>query len=114
MVFHDHGNHILDPLLKPGFRHVFVCVLAKNSWIMVDPRNGVPVVEPVGPEGFDMAGFYRDQGFAVVEIERQDTPSILPFTLSSCVGAVKAIIGLRAPWVFTPHQLYRRLDRCSL
>ena len=56
VVFHGHGCHLLAPLLRKGFAHVFVCVLTDGMWIMVDPRMGCPVIEPVGPEGFRQGG----------------------------------------------------------
>lgn len=109
MVFHDHGNHWLRPLLKEDFKHVFAVVQTDDHWIMVDPRNGTPVIEVVAPATYDLARFYRAEGFAVVETERRDVGPFGPVMLSNCVGAVKAVIGLRAPFVFTPYQLYRRL-----
>lgn len=109
VVFHDHGAHILDRFLKPGFRHCFVAIDDGHCWISIDGRDGVPVIEAVAPTGYDLAEFYREQGYTVAETERGNTAAWLPFTNANCVGAIKVVLGLRAPSVLTPWQLYRRL-----
>lgn len=112
-VFHDHGCHILDPLLKPGFRHCFVVCPDTDArhWISVDGRAGRPVVEVVGTLDNDMKMFYEGEGFTVVEVFDRGC-SRLPLVLTNCVGIVKTILGTNAPWVLTPYQLYRML-RCT-
>ncbi|NIA72282.1 hypothetical protein HBA54_27185 [Pelagibius litoralis] len=111
VVFHDHGAHWASPALKRGFRHVFCAVESGDYWILFDPRDGRPVIEVVAPEGYDLATFYRAEGYSVKEIgiEAATSPIRWPYFWANCVGAVKAVIGLRAPLVVTPHQLYRRL-----
>lgn len=109
VVFHDHGSHWLSWVLKPGFRHVFAVVDSGEHWIMVDPRDGVPIIEAVADASFDLAAFYREEGYAVLDVVPPGQGPWGPFFISNCVGAVKAVLGLRAPFVFTPYQLYRRL-----
>lgn len=79
-------------------------------WVRLDGMKGLPLLQVVG--GDDLAGHYRrEHGFTVIErdIERQPRPMF--FMFASCVGVVKAALGIRAPWVITPHQLYRYLRR---
>lgn len=111
VVFHDQGTHWAAPLLKPGFRHVFAAVEVGDYWIMFDPREGRPVIEVVAPAGYDLAAFYRKQCFRTRDVRLPPTTEPLrwPYLWANCVGAVKAVIGLRAPLVVTPYQLYRRL-----
>lgn len=109
-VFHGHGNHWLDPVLKPGFRHVMAAVREENYWVLIDPRAGTPAVTVVANADYDLARFYRDLGYSVVETKRRDTRPKIPWMLNNCVGAVKAVLGLRAPFVLTPHQLWRKLS----
>ena len=108
VVFHDHGCHVLSRFLKSGFRHVFAAVLAGDFWISIDSRAGVPVVEVIAPRGFDLAKFYRDQGFAVVETSQCTVPPRAPLLIANCVGCVKALLCIRARAI-TPYGLYKHL-----
>jgi hypothetical protein len=108
VVFHDHGNHCLDPLLKQGFRHVFCAVDDGVSWVQIDGRTGIPLIEAVCASDFDLARHYRAQGFTVVETHK-GSGLRLPLVLSNCVGLVKAALGLHLPFTVTPYQLYKRL-----
>lgn len=114
IVFHGRGQGVWARFLAPGFRHCFVCVPdeARGIWIRFDGRAGIPDLRAEAAEGFDLAGFYRDGGFTVVELEHHTPrPPLTPLMLGTCVGAVKRVIGLRAPFVLTPKQLYRRILR---
>lgn len=110
VVFHDHGEHLLDRFLEPGFRHVFIAVQRKTCWVTVDARAGVPVVEVVALADVDLAAFYRNEGYIVVDTEQQLEAPRAPFAFANCVGMVKAVLALRS-LALTPYQLYRRLNR---
>jgi hypothetical protein len=111
VVFHDHGRHWLNRLLKPGFRHCFVAVQSGGYWIEIDARDGLPMVKVQCAADYDLAGFYRDNGFSVIEACQSARPPVGPVSAANCAGMVKAILGLRAPLALTPYQLYRRLSR---
>ena len=110
VVFHDHGCHWADPLLKRGFRHCFVTVADGPYWVEIDGLAGVPHVQVKCGTDFDLAGFYRGHEFTVVEVSIGESPPPGPLAVANCVGLVKTVIGLYAPLVFTPYQLYRRLE----
>ncbi len=111
VIFHDHGCHVLDPLLKRGFRHCFVVVKDDAGfWIRIDSKIGVPEIDVVGGPKDDLAAFWRDHGYTVVETKRgTDAPRV--GLITNCVGMVKCVLGLRAAFVLTPRQLYRRLTK---
>ncbi len=109
-MFHDHGGHMLDWMLKPGFRHCFAAVASGESWIRIDAQLGCPAIEVVAPADYDLAAFYRAEGYTVIETQQQDGAAWF-FVLSNCVGMVKTVLGLGATLVVTPWQLYRRLRR---
>jgi hypothetical protein len=110
VVFTPQGRHWLDWVLHSQFRHCFVVVQDdKGPWILVDPTGGVPTLSIIGLGDFDVVGFYRKMGLTAVEVERPCDPPRWPLTLTTCVGTVKAVLGLRAPLVLTPYALYRRL-----
>tara|TARA_R110000868_G_scaffold4155_23_gene25479 strand:- start:6706 stop:7059 length:354 start_codon:yes stop_codon:yes gene_type:complete len=112
IVFHGRGQGWCAPFLEPGFRHCFVCVLddARGIWIRLDGRAGIPELRAEAAADFDLAGFFRAAGFAVIELENHvPRPPRTPLMLGTCVGAAKRVLGLRAPFVLTPKQLFRRL-----
>lgn len=96
-------------LLKPGFRHCLVAVADPAGWIVVDPlshRTDVALL-PLEP-GFDLAGWYRAAGLAVVETTTgSPAPRPAPWRPYSCVEAVKRVLGIHAGAVLTPWQLYK-------
>lgn len=108
-VFHNHGNHVLDPLLKAGFRHVFVALQNGDYWIRVDGMSGVPVVEVVAPADFDLATFYLAEGFTVNETKVDNKCPTSPFVSANCVGLSKGFLGIRKPLILTPYALHRYL-----
>ena len=110
VVFHGHGCHVLSRFLKPGFSHVFVAVRDGDYWISIDMRAGVPAIEVVAPGGFDLAAFYRDEGFTVIETSQRRKAPRAPFAIANCVGHVKAILCIRS-FAITPWRLYKHLRR---
>lgn len=110
VVFTDGGaaRHPLGFLLKPGFRHCFVCVVSGDCWLQIDGSNGIPIIKPLTDATFDLAAFWRDQGATVIETEQRSRPSWLPFVWNNCTGLVKAVLCLRT-WAVTPYQLHRFL-----
>jgi hypothetical protein len=108
VVFHDNGAHLLDPILKKGFKHCFVVVDDGTYMIVVDGQMGLPHLQVIAGSDFDLKNFYVNEGFIVVEAPEGKAIRV-PLVLSNCVGMAKTILGIRAWWVITPHQLYQRL-----
>lgn len=109
VVFFDPPEPRYGWLLKPGFRHVFAIVDDGAYWIMVDARDGSPVIQVLQTSDYDIAAFYRgESGYTVVETG-QVGPLHWPLIATNCVGMVKAVLGLNAPLAITPWQLYRRI-----
>lgn len=111
VVFHDECDHILASFLKKGFRHVFCCVLDdRDYWIVVDGHLGIPSIDVIAMKDFDLAGFYRVEGYTVIETETEGRPTCWPFMKANCVGFVKAILSIRSG-AATPWQLYKYLRK---
>lgn len=108
VVFYDPDDARYKWLLKPGFRHVFACVDDGDYWIMFDPRDGRPVVQALKGSNFNMARYFEGQGYTVVEIE-QGPPIRAPLSVANCVGMIKALLGIRAPFAQTPYGLFCHL-----
>jgi hypothetical protein len=116
VVFHGIGRGALARLFGcAGFRHCFVCLAHQGSWLRLDFQDGRPALEVVCADSFDLASFYRAAGLTVVAAERWANParpaSLWPLMTASCVGAVKKVLGIGAPFVQTPYQLHRLLTR---
>ena len=90
---------------------MFCAVDDGDYWILVDGLMGVPAVQAVAFSDFDVAAWYRSEGFTVIETKRGTEPPRGPFISASCVGMVKTALGIRAPFALTPYQLYRTLKR---
>jgi hypothetical protein len=103
------------PWLRPlrrGYRHCFVVLRAGPLWVACEPlkdRIELDVLDP--PDPFDLGAFYSMQGHRVLLGRRPwlgPTRRFAPAPLT-CVTVVKRLLGMRAPWVWSPWQLYRQL-----
>lgn len=98
--------------LRPGFRHVFAAVPVAGGWITLDPlSNRLEVDFHALPGESDLAGWFRRHGHIVLPVRPRRPPAAttLPLMPATCVGIVKRLLGLQAPFVLTPWQLYRHL-----
>lgn len=102
--------HVLSWLLKPGFRHCFVCFVADGLWIRVDAKHGVPFVKYLTTEDFDLAQHFRDKGWTVMETVQRQEAVTWPLALRNCVGLVTSFLCI-GPWLVTPYQLYKYLRK---
>lgn len=97
--------------LRPGFRHCFVVLRRGGAWVVIDPLAHCTLVD-LAPSSLagtaeDVAALYgrRDLVAQVVAV-RAVPQRMAPLRPHTCVEVVKRVIGRRAPWVFTPWQLY--------
>lgn len=108
------GDLAWQRLLAPGFRHCFAGLHDAAGWTVVDPLSGRLHVTrlPVDAD-FDLPGFWRRAGFAVLgpyraaEARAAPLPGWLPM---SCVGICRALLGPGAPLALTPRGLFRALQ----
>jgi len=98
--------------LRPGYRHCFALLESGDRWILYNPlSNGTEVEVWPGDEEETIRAWLVSNGYEVIdEIVRPLRPRPLFWAPYSCVEAVKRVLGLRAPQVFTPWQLYRHLN----
>lgn len=98
-------------LLRPGFRHCFIVVNDGTRWMSLDPllQHTEIKVHDVAPD-FDLPAWLATRGNKVVPaaLDRSHKKPA-PVMLFTCVEAVKRVMGLHAPLVFTPWQLYCHL-----
>ena len=117
VVFHGFAHGFWARLFgRSGFRHCFVCLAHQGAWLRFDFQNGTPILEMVCADSFDLASFYRAAGLTVVATRRcARSPSRLgwPFMSATCVGAVKKVLGIDAPFRQTPFQLHALLTKTN-
>tara|TARA_R110000822_G_scaffold82279_4_gene194757 strand:+ start:5506 stop:5982 length:477 start_codon:yes stop_codon:yes gene_type:complete len=73
---------------------------------------GLPVITSVAAKEYDLAAFYRGEGFDVIEVEAGSHVGYGPFMMNNCVGHVKLLIGCRS-YALVPNGLYKHLTRGS-
>ena len=113
-VFHNEAKGFWpEHFGRKGFRHCFAAVHDGYCWIMVDCGIEGPDIQVMSTGVLNLAAFWRGEGFTVIECETRALPYLAfwPFMVGSCVGNVKRILGIWAPFVQTPHQLYRHLTK---
>ena len=116
VVFVDNRTRTILQPLRPGFRHCFAALRIGDGWIACDPlKDRIQLALVPRPADFDLAAFYAGQGHHVLvgcTAGRAGRAPAIP-SLLTCVAIVKRILGVRAPTVVTPWQLYRHLRRCE-
>ena len=111
VVFTNEVDHWLAKTLRPGFRHVFCAVDHPEHpqavvYNLTD-RGLLSVASSV--YGKALALHYRNAGLIALSVPA--TPWNRPrgpFTINSCVGLTKQVIGIES-FALTPYQLYRHL-----
>ncbi len=110
VVFANSENPSLRWFLKDGFQHCFCVVSIEGLWIEINPQGSSLDLRFVTNDdgSIDLAEFYREQGLTVVETQQQKGAPFAGIMVHSCVGLLKAVLGIRA-WAVTPYQLYKHL-----
>lgn len=114
VVFVDQGAGVWLRPLQPGYRHCFIALRQHPGlWLICDPlkdRIEITAVELERDEA--LVDAYRAAGHRVwlgTTLPQAARPRVSVPGLLTCVAVAKRLIGLRAPWVVTPFQLYRHL-----
>jgi hypothetical protein len=113
VVFADHAGCPWLRALRRGYRHCFVVLRAGSVWLACEPLKDRIELDALDlPSEFDLAAFYREQGHRVLLGQRPLPRTRRRFALAplTCVTVVKRLLGIDAPWVWTPWQLYSHLS----
>ncbi len=113
IVFSDNSGAWWLKLLKPGYRHCFAMVETDRGILWVDPLSNSLTLKIL--EGYELNAlvrWYRETGLKVVNVPLETTRR-KPFCWApmTCVEVVKRLVGIRDPFIVTPWQLYRLLNR---
>lgn len=116
LVF-EHGTerHWWTRFLRDGFHHVYALRWDGFNWIRFDPGLGFTDVEILPHPTPDVAGIVSTDCCAILRVTkwRERARYRVPWVLTpwTCVEQCKALLGIRAPHVLTPYQLFRHLRR---
>lgn len=98
-------------ILKPGFRHCFTILESCGRWVIYDPlshQTEITVIEGLSLR--ELVHGYRKFGFRVIPWAMlRARPKPAPLGLFTCVKAVKRVLGIHAPLIITPWNLYNFL-----
>lgn len=110
VIFSSGNKHPLAWLLSRERRHVWCAVRKDGYWIIYDWSFGIPVIS-IANGHQDLARFYLDAGYEVIETTVGDEPCHGPWICNNCVGHTMVILGIRAHLIFTPYQLWKHLKK---
>jgi len=100
-------------MLRPGFQHVELWRCDRGIWIRIDPCFELTEAHALEAPPIEMIDPALNP--TVLHVRRLVPKKGLrePFFVGprTCVEITKAFIGLRAPFVRTPWQLYKRLTQ---
>ena len=85
---------------------------AGSIWLACEPlKDRIELDALALPDDFNLAAFYREQGHQVLLGQRPPPKARRRFAVAplTCVTVVKRLLGIDAPWVWTPWQLYVHL-----
>lgn len=101
-------------LLRPGFGHVYAMRRHGTHWVRFDPGSDfthVEIIDDGGWSAYQLAGDATE----VVRVVSYLRPGIhrYPYMVGavSCVEAVKSLLGISHPAIWTPYQLFRYCQR---
>ena len=113
---HAKNNYWFSPMLKVGFTHLYAVKFDGYNWIKVEPYTGYvdisilpftnehTILDVVNPD-------YSDILLVKRWCKRDFVRSPLILGPVTCVEAMLSLLGIRAPLVWTPWQLYKYLRK---
>lgn len=104
VCFTDTQKHWWSPFLKEGIKHCFV-IKAYRQHFIIYARN------TIGVELYTLSKINEiiEEGY-LMRVESEGSKKGL-FMLNTCVGHTKQILGISNPFIITPYQLYKHLEK---
>ena len=98
--------------IKKDFSHVFAMKKSPGGqfWIVIDAIHSYLDCDIVLVEKYPHPRLYVDTEAVILPVKAKiGTESRWSFCVFNCVEVVKALLGVKAFWVWTPWQLYKYL-----
>lgn len=110
VIFSDQTSLKKLRFLKPGFRHCYALIETSCGWVLYDPLSHYTHISFYGALTMpELLEWHMAKGLTVVCCRIRSAPRVAAVRPFTCVEAVKRILGLQAPWVFTPWRLFMKL-----
>ncbi len=110
VLFHPHTHLKILQILHPSYRHCAVLLENDTHFLLLDPlsqRLHIQLfVKDDTPDTLTQLAF---RGFDIIKTNISFFEPRLSIELFSCVSFVKRTLGLYAPFILTPYQLYQYL-----
>lgn len=105
-------KHWLFRWLDPYFQHCYAVKESpgKEFWMVVDANTSFTDIKLLSKIDYPHIRAIEPMG-VVLSVRAKIDPdkNINVLNVFNCVEQVKALLGIRAFWVWTPYQLYKRL-----
>jgi hypothetical protein len=111
IVFEDSdSSHWLMKYLQPGFRHCYIAIKKDDLWIKIDPASSCTIVEI-----YEEMTIKEGNNLKIVHFSTKTAMNLYRggFCWFNCVEVVKAHIGVKSFWTWTPWQLYKLMKACE-
>lgn len=93
--------------LKKGFYHCVVALGSGRQWLLIDPL--LHYTDAIMIDDGDAECFLRKQGYRTLRVRITEPRRRFRLRPYTCVETAKRFLGLEAPHVWTPYQLFRFL-----
>lgn len=102
--------------LRRGFRHCFVILHDGVNWLSIDPLlTRLCVMNHPCGDNLHLPNYLKAKGYTVIPAQiHTSLPRVMRPDLFTCVSVARRVLGLQAPGVWTPWQLYRFLQNSPL
>lgn len=110
VVFSGKADMAWLKILRPGFRHCYILLNDGSHWVSLDPLSSYTDIHVHHvPAAFNFPLWLKDRGHDVIPAPLKRKPKEAPWSLFTCVEAVKRVLGIHNRFIITPWQLYCHL-----
>jgi hypothetical protein len=104
VVFTNDSGHWWSRFLHPFIKHCYIAIADRGRWIIYAKTLHYVDLFTIDRQ------MDKIEEVIIVKIDRKTTRQSL-FMLNTCVGHAKQILGINRPFIWTPFQLYKYLER---
>lgn len=104
--FDPKERYLLWPFVRDGFHHVTAYIESGDGWIEFDGMRHKTRVRFIDYPAWNLL---NDATVIKVKVIQRDNKRRATFGMMTCVGQLKALLGIRKRFIITPYQLYKYL-----
>jgi hypothetical protein len=96
-------------VLQPGYGHVAALGYREGVWVYFDPGSDFSDIMLIDGPDLKPEDMLPDHQIVLVEARRRKQIHRWPWIFGpvTCVEAIKSLLGIRNPLIWTPYQLFR-------